>query len=131
MTIRLISVTTQIRVLVDRAPKQQLSMGDVLRAKSVLRNEVPQFGRPKGAKVGSDITTLTLVSSKLTDVRVAVKLPGGTLKVSGRIPWAQGDSEIIAVVGGTGDLAGARGTAEVIDLSDGHRTRKIYRLRLP
>lgn len=130
MTIRLISVTTDLRVLVDRAPKQELSRGDVLWAKSVLRNEVPQFGRPKGARVGSDTGTLTLVSARVVDAKVAVKLPGGTLKASGRTR-EQGGSDMIAVVGGTGDFAGARGTVEVIDLNDGLRTRNIYRLRLP
>jgi hypothetical protein len=131
MTIRLISVNTDFRVLVDRAPKQELSKGDVLWAKSVLRNDVPQFGRPKGARVGGDTGTLTLVSAKLTDVKVAAKLPGGTLMASGRIPWEQGGSDLIPVVGGTGDFAGARGTVEAIDLDDGLRTRNIYRLRLP
>ena len=130
VTIRLISVTTQIKVLTDRAPKRQLSIGDVLLAKSILRNEIPQFGRPKGAQVGSDTATVTLVSPTQTDVRVAVTLPGGTIKTSGRT--RQGGTRTIPVVGGTGTFAGARGTSEVIGVAGSRDTaRNIYRLRLP
>ena len=42
------------KVLVDRAPTQ-FSIGDVVWAKSTLRNEFTQFGRPKGTLVGGDV----------------------------------------------------------------------------
>jgi hypothetical protein len=44
-------------------------------AKSILRNEIAQFGRPKGAVVGSDISTFTLGSKVKGDVKVAATLP--------------------------------------------------------
>ena len=84
MTIRLVSVTTQHKVLVDRAPKQ-FSIGDVIQAKSTLRNEVAQFGRPKGARVGTDVATFAVVSRTRGHVKVTTTLPGGTLRAAGRI----------------------------------------------
>lgn len=59
-TIRLISKTVRYRTLVDRPPKGEPNKGDVEWAKSILSNAVPQFGKPKGATVGSDIATLTV-----------------------------------------------------------------------
>lgn len=130
MTIRLISVTTQAKVLVDRPPKGQGNTGDVVWAKSVLRNEVPQFGRSKGALVGSDTATLTIVSATQGSMKVAVKLPGGTLNAAGKI--GPESPQTIAVVGGTGAFAGVRGTSEVVSLdASGDRSRNVYRLRLP
>jgi hypothetical protein len=86
MTIRLISTTANIKVLVDRAPKGTASKGDVLWAKSILSNAVYQFGRPKGAIVGSDVSTFTVAAPPAGDVKVGATLPGGTIRVAGRSP---------------------------------------------
>jgi len=130
MTIRVLSITTQAKVLVDRAPKNVGSGGDVFWAKSVLRNDVAQFGRPKGALVGSDTSTFTLRSRTQVDVKATAKLPGGTIRVAGRI---QGDGpQAIRVIGGTGRFAKASGTCVVRNLSaSGNRALNVYRLRLP
>ena len=135
MTIRLLSQVTADGVGVDYAPKGVASKGDVAWGRSVLRNQVPQFGYPKGAIVGSDYETFTILSGgglgATALVRVRVSLPGGTLRVQGRVS-ANSLSETFAVVGGTGSFAGARGTQYVRDLNrDGSRSVNIYHLRLP
>ena len=130
MTIRLVSITTQESVLTDAAPAGKLGTGDVFWAKSTLRNEVPQFGKPKGAVVGSDVSTYTIVSATKSDMTTTVKLPGGTLWVTGRV--GQERLQRITVLGGTGTFAGARGVAEISPLdARGDNSRNVYRLRLP
>jgi hypothetical protein len=128
MTIRLISVTTQSKMLVDRAPKNSFSIGDVIWAKSTLRNQVAQFGRPKGSLVGTDVATVTLVSSAKGDVKLTTTLPGGTLRAAGRV----GPEQVgrIRVLGGTSAFAGARGECETF--THGRRDRvNVYTLQLP
>jgi hypothetical protein len=130
-TIRLVSVATGLQVRVDKPPTQELSRGDVVRITSVLRNEVAQFGRPKGAAVGRDVGTLTIVSATRADVAGTATLPGGTIRFAGR-STVSSPRETIAVIGGTGTFAGARGTLEVTSLgTGGTRARNVYRLRLP
>jgi hypothetical protein len=131
MTIRLISTTTKYKVLVDRAPKQEINKGDVLWAKSILRNAIAQFGKPKGAIVGSDISTYTVVSITpgVGDEKVTT-LPGGTIRAVGRIRETL--AQTIRVTGGTGTFANASGSGEVRSLNaSGDRTLNVYRLQLP
>ncbi len=131
LTIRLISVTTQVKLQKDVAPKQVASKGDVIWQKSVLRNAVAQFGKPKGALVGSDSGTITLLSPTLVDNKGVAVLPGGTIRFAGRA--GEGTAVMtVAVTGGTGRYAGARGKLEVRALNaDGSRTTNVYRLSLP
>ena len=129
-TIRLVSITTKYRVLVDTARKGEPDAGDVVWARSTLRNAVPQFGKPKGAIVGSDVGTFTVVSGSVGDVKVAVTLPGGTLRTAGRI--RDNTVQVTRVTGGTGTYAGARGTCEVRPIgASAHKASNVYRLRLP
>ena len=129
-TIRLISTTTQVNVLVDRAPKRVANAGDVFLARSMLRNGIAQFGKPTGAVVGGDVATVSLVSANRSDVKMTVKLPGGTLRVAGRVEDQR--VQTIPVVGGTGAFAGARGTCAITGLdASGNRARNVYRLSLP
>lgn len=131
LTIRLISVTTQVRLQKDVEPKQVASKGDVIWQKSILRNAVAQFGKPKGALVGSDTGTITLLSTTLVDNKGVTVLPGGTLRFAGR---SGGDvvSLTLPVTGGTGRYAGATGKLEVRALNaSGSRTTNVYRLTLP
>jgi len=132
MTIRLVSITTEFKVLVDMAPKQQYGKGDVIWAKSTLRNEVAQFGKAKGAIVGHDVSTYTVVSETKGDVKVTATLLGGTLRAAGR----SGEEKVerIAVRGGTGVFAGARGvmeTSEIAGQTSVRYARNVYRLQLP
>jgi Dirigent-like protein len=130
MTIRLISTTSALEVLTDRAPKNVLSSGDVVRAKSILRNAAAQFGRPKGAIVGMDVGIVTLTSATAGDLRVTAALPGGTIRSRGRDEVA--NSESLRITGGTGTFAGARGVCEVRTLNVRlGRALNVYRLQLP
>lgn len=131
LTIRLLSTTTDVRLQKDVAPKQTASRGDVIWQRSILRNAVTQFGKPKGAVVGSDTGTITIVSATALDTKGVAKLPGGTVRFSGR---TGSDAKILtlSVTGGTGRYAGARGKLEVRSLDGtGARTSNVYRLTLP
>jgi hypothetical protein len=130
MTIRLVSTTTSLKALVDRAPKRVVSKGDVVWAKSRLQNAVPQFGKPKGARVGSEISTFTLVTRSAGDIKVTATLPGGTVHAAGRVLATK--IETIRVTGGAGKYANARGTATTRAFSRRRsRSLNVYRLQLP
>ena len=131
-TIRLVSTTVSLTTVADRAPKGRPSKGDVALERSLLRNAVRQFGRAKGAVVGSDTGRYTIVSLNppLVTLKLSVKLPGGTLRATGRS--AGNSAPTIRIVGGTGSFANARGTGEVRAQTGGAQgVLNIYRLRLP
>ena len=130
MTIRVVSITIGSKMIVDQDPKGVPSIGDTLRAKSNLRNDLPQFGKPKGALVGSDVATLTFESLTVGEVKVTAKLPGGTLRASGRVSHGRDARATIRVTGGTGVFAGARGTVSSTQLTR-ERDLNVYRLQLP
>ena len=126
-TIRLLSTVVSHRV-VDRPPKTRANKGDVVYIRDVLRNQVTQFGKPKGALVGHDSAVFRLVSATRARMTAKVTLPGGTLTVKGQIIGTT-SSGVIPVVAGTGAFAGARGTCSVRD-GTGYSIN-VYRLRLP
>jgi hypothetical protein len=130
-TIRLVSTTVGLHTVVDRAPKGVPNKGDVVREESVLHNDVRQFGRPKGAPVGSDVATYTVVSTTPTRMRMrlTVKLPGGTLRGTAQV--VGNDLPTIRIVGGTRNFAKARGTGTVRARPGRPDALNIYRLRLP
>ena len=128
-TIRLVVTPKSNKVLVDRAPKGVVSKGDVLWSRAILRNAVPQFGRAKGATVGSRVATDRVVGSDAGVVKVIVTLPGGTIHAGGRVTATP--SEIIHVTGGTGTYAGARGTGSTRSLYPRNGSLNVYRLHLP
>jgi len=130
MTIRLTSTTTAPEVVRDREPRNVLSAGDVLRARSTLRNAVAQFGRPKGAVVGGDVGVVTMVAPAEGNTKVTATLPGGTIRSSGKDTG--GVNQPLGVTGGTGKFAGVRGLVEVrlLDLRT-RRALNVYRLQLP
>jgi hypothetical protein len=131
-TISLVSKTVNFRLAVDRSPKGLPNKGDVLREESVLSNHVPQFGKRKGANVGSDVGIYTVVAMNpiRMKLKVTVRLPGGTLRSTGSIVGT--DLATLRVVGGTGDFANARGTGKVRE-HNGARpgVLNVYRLQLP
>ena len=129
MTIRLIATPKSNKVLVDRAPKATVSKGDVLWSKAILRNAVPQFGKAKGATVGSRVATDRVVAGDAGVVKVIVSLPGGTIQAGGRVTATP--SEIIRVTGGTGTYARARGTGSTRSLYPRNGSLNVYRLQLP
>lgn len=126
LTFRLTSTVASGR-FVDRPPKGRTSRGDMTYVWSVLRNSVSQFGRPKGAVVGRDYAVSTLLSARTALAKVSVRLPGGTLRLRGKVDITR-TSGILSVVGGTGAFAGARGTCSVSDRED--RSINIYRITL-
>lgn len=146
-TIRVISVTVGSKMIVDKAPKRSLSVGDTFWAKSTLRNEQAQFGKPKGALVGNEVAIYAVESLAvgttlaIGTIKVTTSLPGGTIRSSDRRSsegWGGTESQ---VTGGTGVFAGARGTVASEPLTGGFvtrsfgdlgdRDRKVYRIKLP
>lgn len=127
-TIRLIAKESRSKTLVDRPPVSEPSRGDVYWAKATLRNAIPQFGRPKGAIVGSGVGTVTFRSPPTVFVRSTATLPNGTLRVAGLT--RAGEPLRVPIVGGTGTYAGARGACETRPLGGG-RALNVCRLRLP
>src|SRR5437867_9194123 len=115
------------RRLTDRPPKGP-SAGDTELTTSRLRNAVAQLGRPKGAYVGSDRVMITVLGPKSGTIDGVVKLPGGTIKLRGRLR-VLAHGAIAPLDGGTGAFAGARGTAST-GRADG-KVLQVYRVRLP
>ena len=132
MTIRLISTEGPGGVVKDVPPRTLdrgvFSRGDKVTGTSILRNDVAQLGKPKGARVGTDRYVITANAPPKVLINVVVTLPGGTIRARGERLFK--DPIVISVIGGTGAFAGARGTSEARSLSGG-RTLNVYRLRVP
>jgi len=127
VTISVTSILVSVRTT-DLAPKGVVSRGDRKVYRNVLRNTARQFGKPKGARVGSDSGTLTFTSAHTARYTGTTRLPGGTLKVRGPVKVV-GRQLQIAVTGGTGRYASARGTLTVGPGDT--RALNVYRLVLP
>jgi hypothetical protein len=93
---------------------------------SRLTNETPQFGKPSGAKVG---TELGFADGSL--VSGAITLPDGLLEYGGRIKL-HGKSQglVIPVTAGTGSFAGAKGTYTLSGGNQTHSRNGLLVLRL-
>ena len=136
-SIRLIStdVMTSTR-FVDGPPKND-PKGNVVYVRDVLRNQVAQFGKSRGAIVGHDKRVDTFLSATRVRVTMQVTLPGGTLNVKGQVALTLKDAltrgwrpnGVFQVVGGTGRFAHARGTCSVRELR--RYWINVYRLQLP
>jgi Dirigent-like protein len=126
LVIRLISDNSVVDI-VDKAPKGKISAGDRFTTTSTLRNQVAQFGKPKGALVGHDRATMAFLSATSYTIDGNASLPGGTLHFHGRVrPY----TSAVLVTGGTGRYANARGTVTATD-TGGARSINVYRLTLP
>jgi len=124
--IRLVSVTTSYSST-DKFPKGP-SVGDRQVFTSRLRNARAQFGRPKGAVVGSDRSTLVVTSTVQARMKTVTRLPGGTIAVSGLLRAAAGGAVTVPVVSGTGLFQGARGTLTILKPIDANTAVNVYRL---
>lgn len=108
------TITLQVRsvgisaVSHDRLPKGA-SKGDTIVQHDRLLNAVAQFGRKKGAAVGSDHGTMTFTSARTARFDGVAVLPRGTLTLKGKVTAAQGGILVIPVTGGTGAYRGAKG----------------------
>lgn len=108
------------------APPKGPSKGDRYTGRDRLTNLVGQFGRPTGAVVGTDSSTLTLTSPTSGCVTGAANVPGGTILIKGC--GHLGVNIPIPVIGGTGAFHGARGTMVA---GPGNSPTNTYRLTLP
>jgi hypothetical protein len=132
VTIRVL-VTPVTRTIKDVPPKTvrlkgEWSKGDTLRGTSILRNAVSQFGKPKGARVGTSSFTDIALSSQMVRTDGVARFPRGTLHIRGVTPI--GPTVKLPVVGGTGIYAGATGVVEGRHLANGD-TLNVCRLQVP
>jgi hypothetical protein len=107
-TIKVTSVSVAYKET-DKPPKGA-SKGDTIKYSDRLLNAVSkQFGRKKGAVIGSDHGTMTFTSAHSATFDGVADLPGGTLRLSGTVVGIASNSFAIPVTGGTGTFAGATG----------------------
>jgi hypothetical protein len=84
----------------------------------VLFNLQSQFGKPKGARIGSAELTCTFVSELRNLCQGAAHTPIGQLTFSGANLNNAGKVQWYAITGGVGGYAGARGTIKVTEAGD-------------
>jgi hypothetical protein len=101
-----------------------------LRMTDKLYNLVPQFGKPKGALVGSDSGTLRKAGHISFSFTGVARLPGGTLNVRGQVVGGESVSNL-NIAGGTGRFAGARGVVVIREMGGGQgRASNVFHLTL-
>ena len=93
---------------------------------SRLTNETPQFGKPAGAKVGTE-----LGFADGSQASGAITLPGGLVEYDGKVK-RHGKSQVlvIPVTAGTGTFAGATGTYTLSGGDQTHSRNGLLVLRL-
>jgi Allene oxide cyclase barrel like domain len=126
LTIQVTSVVIKITAI-DKKPKGT-SKGDRVTQRNKLINTVRQFGRPKGAQVGTDEGTVTFTSAHSERYEGVARLPGGTIKIKGAVKLILGGGIRIPVVGGTGRYSAATGMLYVA--AGEERVLNVYRLTL-
>ncbi|HET7743395.1 MAG TPA: hypothetical protein VFK76_01520 [Gaiellaceae bacterium] len=116
------------KLAVDLAPKGKVNRGDVISGRSVLRNQVAQLGRRRGAVVGRVVATFHVVSPRKARIALELRFRGGGFDAAGgpsTAPW----HGRLRVTHGTGRFHGARGTGELRQFPD--RSVSSFRLVLP
>ena len=103
--------------------------GKSLRMTDKLYNLVPQFGKPKGALVGSDSGTLKRAGHISLSFTGIARFPGGTLNVRGQVVAGETVSNL-TIAGGTGRFAGARGVVVIREMGGKGRAANIFHLTL-
>jgi hypothetical protein len=124
--IKVISVTVST-VKHDIGPKGA-SKGDKITFKDRLLNATSQFGKKKGALVGSDSGTMTFTGVHSANFHGKAILPGGTLILSGAV-YTTPQGMVVPVAGGTGKFAHVHGSLLVG--SGKTRVPNTYRLTRP
>jgi hypothetical protein len=102
--------------------------GDTMSGTSILRNAVRQFGKPKGARVGTSSFVIVTLSARAARDDAVARFLGGTVHAHG--VGEIGPNPKVPVVGGTGRYAGARGLIEGRVLPSGQQLDTI-RLHVP
>lgn len=113
---------------IDLAPKGA-SKGDTVQSRDRLENLVAQFGKNKGAVVGSDSGTMTFTGAHTATFAGSAVLPDGTLKLNGVVKPISANVLSIPVTGGTGKYAGAHGYLLIGPGSK--QAENVYALTLP
>ena len=130
LTIR-VYVTEVTQSIKDVPPKTlsgfEYTKGDTIRGTEILRNAVRQFGKPTGARVGTDRYAIVAVAYQRVRVDFVTSFPGGTVHAHGE---GKPGSGTVPIVGGTGFYAGATGVAEGSHLANGKKLN-TYRVRVP
>jgi hypothetical protein len=110
----------------------RFTKGDTVAEMAILRNVVPQFGKPKGWNVGTCSTVILEVSGPTVREDSVARFPGGSVHVRGErkaVPhWK------LPIVGGTGIYAGATGVVEsrlLVTSAPAGDWLNIYRLQIP
>jgi hypothetical protein len=132
VTIRVL-VTPVTRSFRDVAPKTHgttgaYTKGDTLRGTSIFRNAVRQFGKPKGARIGTSRFVFTALSPRRFRFDGVSRFPRGTVHSRGVVE-VEGHPKV-PIVGGTGLYTGATGVVESPLLGKGVLL-DIIRLQLP
>jgi hypothetical protein len=131
VTIR-VFVIPVTRTTKDVPPKTrgfgEYTKGDTISGTSILRNAVPQFGEPKGARVGTSSFVITALSSQTARTDAVARFPGGNVHARGvgRIE----PNPKAPIVGGTGLYVGATGVVEGRVLASGKQL-DILHLQVP
>ena len=133
VTIRVL-IMPVTRTFTDVAPKThatrgEYTKGDTLTGTSILRNAVRQFGKPKGARIGTSRFVETALSPQRIVFDGVSRVPGGTVHARGVMHEVAGKLTV-AVVGGTGLYAAATGVIEGSHLPSGV-TLDVARLQVP
>jgi Dirigent-like protein len=126
-TIEVTSVT--VKMVTHDVGAKGASKGDSVTYDDSLLNAVKQFGKSKGARVGSDSGVMTFTSANSATFAGRAILPGGTLKLDGAVSGLANGGFEIPVVGGTGAFAHMTGTLTVGP--GGRRVVNTYHLTRP
>jgi len=105
----------------------EFTKGDTIWRTATLRNAVPQFGKPKGARVGTSRGVTIALSSQTAKSDGVAKFADGTVHTHGMGEIRPNPT--VAIVGGTGRYAGATGIAEFSHLANG-TTLSVLRLQI-
>ena len=115
------------RSVKDVAPRNAFGKGDEVVMSDGLSNVLPQFGKPKGARIGVDVARVTYVREGVSRIVGITTFPDGTVRFEGTVSAA---GSRVRVVGGTGRYAGATGTVAVRDLPRAGQAINVYTIRL-
>ena len=126
--IRVISVATAVTT--HDAPPKGPSKGDYVVIDDTLTNQVAQFGRKKGALVGTDHAVERNIGNNRVVVDGVARFPNGTIHFKGELKVDSKGIAAVPVVGGTGDYESATGTVAIANLTrDGKTALNIYALK--
>jgi len=121
MTLRFVWTESKERLAVDLPPKGKVNRGDVITARSILRNAVAQLGKPKGAVVGHEVATFDVVSPRKATIRIRLEASGR----ASTAPW----HGPLTVSSGKGSFTGVSGTGTLRQFFE--RSTSVFRLQIP